>query len=185
MADHLTKIARREQLWTLAKIHQEFTAHDLSAAARRSLEYVREAFKEWVKCGFLEQSGKRGSRVVYRVTSKAGNPSDAEEESVQSGPFEKMWFAIRHAGGPFTYRDIAMMANSEATPVTEQEAQTFCQMLANSGYLRADVKADGRGRLAIYRLIQNTGPIPPRERRVRGVWDENKQAFTHIQGAVS
>jgi hypothetical protein len=40
-------------------------------------------------------------------------------------------------------------------------------------------------REAIYRLVRDTGPRPPRERRVRAVWDENLGEYTYISGGLA
>ncbi|MDP2064178.1 MAG: hypothetical protein Q8Q63_03405 [Phaeovulum sp.] len=39
-------------------------------------------------------------------------------------------------------------------------------------------------REAIYRLIRNTGPRPPRERRVRAVWDDNLGELVLLNGGL-
>jgi hypothetical protein len=177
-----TKLANRSRLWELAKIHIEFTAHDLSAADKRSLEFVRLAIKDWVRWGYAQPNGKRGNRDLYKVTKKPGTPPVSDEKGrvlSSATPTESMWFVIRKAG-VFSFRDVAMQANTEATPVTEDQARDFCRMLVGAGYLRIERKADNKGRLALYRLIHNTGPIPPREKRIRAVWDENKGEFTHV-----
>lgn len=187
MTRHSSKLANRAHLWELAKIHEEFTAHDLSAASKRSLEHVRQGIKDWVRWGYAKPAGKRGHRTLFRVVKgKEGIPpaTDPTGRVVSNvTPQQSMWFVIRKSG-VFSYRDIAMQANTEDTAVTEELAREYCQMLANAGYLRVERKADGRGRLALYRLVKNTGPRPPREKRIRAVWDDNKQEFTHVAKGV-
>lgn len=188
MTRHSTKLANRAHLWELAKIHEEFTAHDLAAAAKRSLEHVRQAIKDWVRWGYATAAGKRGNRDLFRVVEgKAGTPPATDPEGrvvTNLTPQQSMWFVIRKSG-VFSYRDVAMQANTQDVSVTEDQARDYCQMLANAGYLRVERKADGKGRLALYRLMKNTGPRPPREKRIRAVWDDNKQEFTHIARGLS
>lgn len=182
MTRHSMKLINRAHLWEIAKAHQEFTAHDLAAAAKRSTQHVLDAIHDWMHWGYAKAAGKRGNRNLYRLTDKAGTPptTDGTGRVVSAAtPQESMWFVIRKAG-VFNYLDVAMQANTEDVKVDQEQAQAFCQMLANAGYLRVERKADGRGRLALYRLIRDTGPRPPRERRIRAVWDDNKQDFTYI-----
>lgn len=180
---HSLKLANHDHLWTLAKIHEEFTAHDLAVAAKRSVQFVQKALKDWRKWGYIVDAGMRGNRKLYRVVKRdAGTPpvTDLNGRVIRDGtPIENMWFVIRKSG-VFSHHDIAMQANTEDVDVSEELARDYCRMLANAGYLRVERKADGKGRPALYRLVQNTGPRPPREKRIRAVWDDNKQDYTYV-----
>lgn len=181
-----TKLINRAHLWELAKVHKEFTAHDLSVAEKCSTQTVFNALKDWKRWGYVAEAGLRGNRKLFRITKKAGIPpvGDLNSDVMKvTTPQESMWFVIRKAG-VFDFRDIAMQANNESVAVTEDDARDFCRMLANAGYLRVEKKADGKGRLARYRLINDTGPKPPRACRVRAVYDANKSAFTYIAGGL-
>ncbi|CUH68022.1 hypothetical protein TG4357_03346 [Thalassovita gelatinovora] len=183
MTRHSRKLINREHLWNLAKIHEEFTAHDLAAAAHRSLEHVRQSIKDWVRWGYAKADGKRGNRDLYRVVKgKTGTPPATDPSGrviANVTPHQSMWFVIRKSG-VFSYRDVAMQANTQDVAVIEDQARDYCQMLANAGYLDVVRKADGKGRLALYRLVKNTGPLPPREKRIRAVWDDNARDYTYV-----
>lgn len=177
-----TKVLNHAKLWEIAKTHQEFTIYDLSDAGKRSTSFVHAAIKDWLYWGYVKAAGKRGNRKLFAVTQKAGTPpTTAQSGRIMSDitPQESMWFVIRNAG-VFDYRDIAMQANNEEVRVSEEQASEFCRMLANAGYLKVERKADGKGRLAMYRLVKNTGPKPPRERRIRAVFDDNVGDFTYV-----
>lgn len=177
-----TKLVNRAHLWELAKIHKEFTAHDLSDAGKCSTQTVFNALKDWKRWGYVVEAGLRGNRKLFRIIEKVGIPpvGDLNGDVMKATtPQESMWFVIRKAG-VFDFRDIAMQANNESVAVTEDDARDFCRMLANAGYLRVERKANSKGRLARYRLINDTGPRPPRACRVSAVYDENTSKITHI-----
>jgi hypothetical protein len=67
--------------------------------------------------------------------------------------------------------------------VTEKDARDFCRMLSRIGYIKAVRKAVPGVRDPIYKLVRNTGPLPPRARRVAAVVDDNLGAFVHLPGA--
>ena len=186
MARHTRKLALRDHVWSVAKAHRQFTARELAGATNRSDEYILKALKDWTEFVYVERIGHRGRRVLFQVTGKAGNPvaRDDDGEVIRETTAEgNMWRAMRKAGGTFSYVDIAMWSNTAATPVTEADAQRYCQALAAAGYLRADVKANGRGQLALYRLIRDTGAFAPRERSVKAIWDANLGDFTLLSRA--
>ena len=39
-------------------------------------------------------------------------------------------------------------------------------------------------RAARYRLVRDTGPRAPRERRVRALWDDNERRYAHVPGTA-
>jgi len=169
-------------LWQVAQAHGSFTVHELSGAAKRSVDYVRAELRGWQADGFVEKAGKRGMSILWRVTEAPGAPVTATGSRT---PEERMWFALRKAGGVFSAADLAMWTNTDEVPVSVDDAQAYCRLLLRAGYVRCEIKADGRGRMASYRLIQNTGPRAPVERRVRAVWDPNTEDFKLHSGRVS
>ena len=76
-----------------------------------------------------------------------------------------------------------MHANTPNVPVTRDEAQDYCRFLASAGYLKVIRKATPT-LTPRYKLIKNTGPLPPRERRVRAVYDDNLEQFTYVAGGI-
>ena len=190
MGMHTGKLDETKRLWEIAKANETFTAFDLSADARRSLEFVRLRLKLWLKWGYIEElAEKRGMKKLYRITVKgqAHTPvlDEVDGQPIREGGSanENMWRSMRMMV-TFDHVDIAMQSNTVAQPVTEEQARSYCQMLANAGYLQVLKKA-GKGRNALYKLVKNTGPKPPREKRVRAVYDDNKRAFTYVAGGVS
>lgn len=165
--------------WEHARRLGQFTAHELAAAAKLRLEVLRPALRAWCQAGMLtcRTIGQR-RRHLYAV---AETPVAVERPA--STPAEAMWRTaqvLTRSGGQFSAVDLVMHATTEAAAVSEEDARRFCALLMRGGYLRVIRKAIP-GRLpASYRLIRDTGPRPPEERRVRAVWDPNTRQWVHV-----
>lgn len=169
-----TRVVNQAHLWAVARAHREFTAPELSAATHLSIRYVKDSLRDWIRNGYAAEVGKRGAKKLFRVTEKAGDPGTGFGQRFGSTAEDRMWFAIRKAGGLICARDVAMWSNTDEVPVSLEAAHGYCRLLLAAGYLRCDVKADGKGAAAYYRLIRDTGPRAPIERRVRAVLDPNE-----------
>lgn len=145
------------------------------------MERASDLVRGWAKAGRVELIGRaERKRLKYRVAT-SGVASLAEGRTQTS--WGNMWRAMRGLTS-FTPLDIATHATTDAVSVSREEAAVYCQMLVRAGYLRVLRKALPGRREASYRLIRNTGPMPPRERRVRAVYDDNLQEYTHLAGGA-
>ena len=82
----------------------------------------------------------------------------------------------------FSPVDLAAVSDLEHAPVSERDAQAYCQSLLRGEYLRVVEKARPGVRPAVYRLVRRTGPKPPVERRVAALFDENLGELTYVAG---
>ncbi len=169
---------------------QRFTRAELAARLGISTGTAYNYTAGWLRRGWLvalpTEPGPGRVPTVYAVT-EAGLATQDDLASLSAIPREtkqgNMWRAIR--GLPsFTALDVAAHACTETCPVEERDALDYCQALVRAGYLRVLRKARPGHRPATYKLVRNTGPRPPRERRVRGVWDDNLGEFTHVARAL-
>ncbi|MCB1395940.1 MAG: hypothetical protein KDJ98_08200 [Rhodobacteraceae bacterium] len=165
--------------WSAAERLGEFDRRALADAAEVGYETVSTWVRRWLQRGRIEALGKQGGTTQrYRVLGSTPEAA-AARPARQTGP-GNMWRTMRGLRSAFTPTDVAAHSTTEAVTVTPADAQVFCQMLVKAGYLRPVRKALPPRREAIYQLIRDTGPRPPRERRVRAVWDENLGEFTHL-----
>lgn len=81
----------------------------------------------------------------------------------------------------FTAIDLIAHCTPEVK-ATREEAAGYAGALLRAGYLRVLQTAIPGEREARYQLVSNTGPQPPREQRVRGVWDDNLARYTYLAG---
>lgn len=183
------KVANRREAtaqlaWNIATRLERFTFFDISAEMHIDVKRAAEFVRGWVQRGAVEYVGKLGNRKSYRVIqpNMPGMPRpDGSLIRRETAP-GNMWRAMRGLR-VFTPTDVAAHANTPTCHVTTEAAQAYCQMLSRAQYLKVERKAVPGRREAAYRLLKNTGPVAPRERRVRAVFDENVGEYTYVQGA--
>ena len=167
-----------------------FTADDLAETAGIKRISAQGYLHDWEKAGLVRRvgsAGPTGQLGVFQKTSprrKTGAEGDDETPRGKATPSINMWRTIRMLG-EFSATDVAAHSTAGSVDVPLETARAYCQLLARAGYLRCTVKAKPPAREARYRLIRDTGPKPPRERRIRVVWDDNLGEITHQPGPVA
>lgn len=184
---NVKKRIQRDRLWGIARVMGEFTYNDLSADSKRPMNYVQKAVKDWVKDGFVKDSGRKNvrNRIIFEVI-KGGEMDippvyDNEGRVIkddEASPEGLMWRTIRHLR-TFNPSDVAMHSNTTKVEVSVEAASKYCQFLLAGGYLRVERKAVPGVKEAVYTLISNTGVFPPIEKRVRVVYDQNTCEIIH------
>ena len=160
-----------EAAWALALRLSQFGYGEIAAGIKISIEQATRIVRGWDGQGALEllQSGA-GLRKLWKVRPGCARPAPAP---LGRSAEENLWTAMRGLRS-FTPTDIAAHASTELVQVATADAQAYCRVLLAGGYLRVERKASpARGQEAIYRLIRNTGPRPPRATRVSAVVDDN------------
>lgn len=152
--------------WSTARRLGEFTARQLAAEAGVSVDTVRRYLRRWTLARRVTRQGE-GKTLRYLA-----NPEPPEAPPREQSPERNMWTAMRLIGA-FGARDLALQATTDSLGVSEDAAARYIRALLAAGYLRVVQQAVPGRRPAVYRLIRNTGPQPPRECRVTAVWDQN------------
>jgi len=176
------------RVWNAAIRIQVFTIHQLSAEASFCHKRVGNLIREWEEQGLLERTSaaQRNNRASFRMANDGRLPQGMDKNAKvkrQESLRGNMWLAMRVLGS-FTPRDIAATAVTENTNVSMDDAAAYCRFLAKGSepHLRVLKKSKPGVSEPQYRLIRNTGPLPPRERRIRATYDPNLDAFTHLGG---
>lgn len=167
--------------WAVALRLKVFGYAEIAAEAHVSTYTAREVVRAWHaagRCKQIERKHAGAKRNIFEIVETSA-PRQARIGSVP----QNLWNSMRGLKA-FTPTDLAAHSTTPTVEVSVEAAQGYCQALFRAGYLRVDRKAIPGRREAIYRLVRNSGPRPPRERRVRAVWDENLEEFTHIAGAL-
>lgn len=166
---------REAAAWTVAqRLAPGWTIKRLSAESGASTSSVQDWVRAWVAQGLVARSG---TWTKLRFTVLAA-PAPVATGRVQT-PERNMWTAMRKAQS-FSARDLALHASTDAVEVTEAEAARYLRALLPAGYLRVLRKAAPPHRDAVYRLIRDTGPEAPRERRIVALWDPNEGRYAHL-----
>lgn len=164
--------------FAFAAAQESFTAAALALKIGCSEDLARNIVRVWRDADQLEElkSGHR-IRTVWRVKPSARFALAAKART----PEQNMWTAMRQLKG-FTARDLAAHAATEDAPVSLEVAQDYCRALLGARFLSVTRKAVPGKTQASYRLIRDTGPHAPREKRVRAVIDANTEETIVIGG---
>lgn len=174
-----TRAAVAEAAWAVALRLRSFGYAEISVELGISLDRATEIVRAWVEEGACEVTQKGiGLRNQFRPVAGFERAKDPERQG--SVPLN-LWTAMRGLKS-FTPTDLAAHSTTGTVHVTAAAAQAYCQALLRAGYLKVMRTAIPGRRPAIYRLIRNTGPNPPRERRVRAVYDGNLREIVHVCG---
>lgn len=170
--------------WAAALRLRTFTCYSLAADVHLGADVVREIVADWRRSGAVIEIG-RGDKNRLRFAVKEGQ-TELPRRTRRDGTYLRtstaqgnMWRAMRGLG-TFTPTDLAAHSNTTDVTVSVEDALAYCQMLVRSAHIRVQRKGLPGRREAVYRLIRNTGPHAPCERRIRAVWDENLQEYAHI-----
>ncbi len=174
-----TRAAIADAAWAVGLRLGAFGYAEISAECHISMKRASELVQGWLVDGKCEltQSGV-GLRKMFRLL-----PDHVRRVPLHmkgSVPLN-LWTAMRGLKS-FTPTDLAAHSTTDAVQVTVAAAQAYCQTLLRASYLKVERTAIPGRREAIYRLIRATGPRPPRERRVRAVYDENLDQIVHVSG---
>lgn len=166
--------------WEFAKQAGTFTYPDLIAATGKSYDTVVRKVRKWELVGAVIIDRMHGTRrVTARVINAAWGLSPAPIAVLRTKSAENdMWTAMRMMT---TFDPVDIAAHASTDP---DLARGYCRALSQIGYLRTTRTAVPGVRDAAYRLIRNTGPLGPRIRRVRGIWDENLGQFLLLSEAA-
>lgn len=173
--------------WDVAWSSETFSIRDLVEKAGIAEATAANYVSDWERKGVVDQCGKDGSKYLYRVIRSDEKSDDRTTLKTATGEItlgtakENMWRTMRMLRS-FTKTELRTHSDVPDVPVAVADANSFCNMLLRGGYLRIERKATPGKREARYRLIKDTGPRPPKEKRVRAVWDENTKEFVHVAG---
>lgn len=164
----------------------EFTYAALAAEAGVSYTVAAKNVRHWEHTGMVTCLGvgddrkRRYALIADKVNQPV--PDLPPCDPVKQTPEGNMWAAARQMA-TFSPLDLAAHAATDDMAVTVEDAKSFCRVLMRGAYLKVVRKAVPGKKEAVYRLRRNTGPLPPRERRVTGIWDANLQTFVQLPEA--
>ncbi|SNS38714.1 hypothetical protein SAMN06265365_1603 [Tistlia consotensis] len=181
----------RDAIWSAVRRLVQFTVPQLAGETNMHRDTIKSYVAGLEAAGYVRRVGLQESRSgAYGVKGGAPFPAIAYllvrdvgveaprvrrngTEVRQGGARDQMWRAMKMIG-EFSTRDLAVHASTEATPVSEVDAQDYVKHLARAGYL-AVVRPGKPGTQATYRFLKsrNTGPRAPMVQRVKTVWDPN------------
>jgi hypothetical protein len=179
VSEHTPVDRQEEDIWRFLKKHPKFTNADVADACAAS-EWKRTNYlRSLRRKGILKPCGREGSTQYFTIfESQDVQIFAAKKRGVKEGA---MWQAIRVLK-VFTPDDLRVALPSEPIPVTPTEIQNYCSLLTRAKYLTVMQRARPGTRPARYRLINDTGPLPPIKRQLMVVVDGNEDRVIYAQG---
>lgn len=174
-----TKAAIAEAAWAKAQTLGSFGYAEISAEMNISMDRATEIVRAWEAQGAVRRT-ESGIGLRNKFAVQPGfvrRPDSAAFGTVT----QNLWSSMTGLKS-FTPTDLAAHSTTDTVQVSVEAAQGYCQVLLRAGYLKVERTAIPGRREAIYRLIRRTGPRPPRERRVRAVFDDNLGEMVHVCG---
>jgi hypothetical protein len=158
-----------EAAWGVAVRLGTFGFAEISAELRITMEKATLIVRGWEKEGAVHHlPGSPGNRKMFRADADFVRlPSTGRTAE------DNMWTSIRKLRS-FTPAEVAAHSTTETVSVTRDQAALYCRALLGADYLTVTRKAAPlMKREPIYRLVTETGPLPPVIARVRALRDPN------------
>ncbi len=167
----------QKDVWGFLTAHLRVTREDVRQACSGSNGSIDVYLDNLYAEGVLQACGRDGKKTVYTVHK----PEDIATVTAKrrTSPEGAIWRSMRIMR-EFSPVDIEVaLIGSDAGDL--RKIQTYCSLLVRAGYLRVLRKA-GKVRPARYRLIRDTGPLPPQEKRLPVVIDRNEDRIVFAKG---
>jgi len=171
-----------EQIWSAVSDLPEMHWQDVVARGCAE-DTAKRYLRLWLREGRVRPSrvGPTGKRF-YRPAHLP--PAGLEPASGEATPEGNMWRAMRQLR-QFSPTDLAAHANAGGVAVTVEKARAYCRHLLGSGHLKVRQTAIPGQREALYQILEDTGPRPPKAVRLAGILDPNTGAFTPAKGGAA
>ncbi|KGM86731.1 hypothetical protein rosmuc_03024 [Roseovarius mucosus DSM 17069] len=170
--------------WDRVKGMQEFHWSDLATLGVHG-DTAQKFVRRWERAGLVKCIRKDMHRKIFRsVELDAANLTALEAPDGVPTPEGNMWRAMRRLV-QFGPTDLAAHANAGGVEVTVEKARAYCRQLLGSGHLKVRQTAIIGRREAIYQLIDDSGPFPPKAVRLAGILDPNTGAFSPAKGGAA
>jgi len=182
-----TKGQGQDGVWAQVRTQRFFTVADIQDATSIPRKTITDYLKRLTAGGVVRLCDEGDGADQYELVKDMGvhtprfRPNG--EPVTQGMGNQNMWRSMRMMS-EFSPRDIAAHSSTDAVNVSEDTAKKYCGHLLKAGYLRVLVRAVPGKRQARYRLIKDTGPLPPKVQRVKRVFDPNSGEVMMEGGAA-
>ncbi len=177
---HIPKGAAEKAIWSYLTTHRYVTHADLKKHTEVSDWKRSNYIAKLRRLGILHDCARRGTTHVFTILdAEAAQRFAADRRNTLWGA---MWTTIR-ISGPFTQAEVLEAIASIREDATPEKVRKYCAMLLKADYLAVVEKAKHGGRGARYRLVKDTGPLPPVMRTLPCLVDPNVERAVYVAGA--
>lgn len=164
------------KIWALAQRQGIFGYGEIVAEFSISYRVARVIILGWVADGrVIERPAGKRHRKMFQLPEHHREPKDRSSKLAQ-----QLWNAVR---GLKVFGPVELASHcTDDLAATVAEASAYAQALLRGGYLKVIRTASPGKHEATYKLVRNTGPRPPREKRVQAIWDPNEANYAYVAG---
>lgn len=177
-ADHSPRDEHETEIWTYLKSHPRVTRSDILAACGVSEHRTDRFLRRLKRAGILRFDGREGSHSFLTVFRTGDVLARAAEK--RQTPEAAIWQAMRTLT-VFTVDDLSVALALRAD-ITRDAIRKYALMLARSKYLATVQRGSRTGSAERWRLIRDTGPLPPKRKRMAVVIDANEDRIVYARG---
>lgn len=168
--DFIPQNHRERMMWRVMTARPRFRYVDVERDAQVSRYYVDNFAAKLRQKGLIRPAGRVGQKQYFTVLD---DKDEASFDTKKKGDNEsRMWTAMRSLV-TFTWQDVLVVVRDEDSSLTEGDIQRYCTLLMKASYVAVVQKARVGINPARYRLVNDTGPMPPIERTVKVLVDGN------------
>lgn len=166
----------QDGIWVEIRKLNVFTATQIAKATDISRKTITDYIARLEAGKIVEKHRKYEETKMFVLIRDAGvhAPRLKKDGSrvTQGDGNKNLWRSMKMLK-TFTPFDLAMHSANEKVTVSEETARAYCGMLLKAQYLKVMQKAVPGKNQATYRLVNYTGPKPPKIQRVKAVFDPN------------
>ena len=162
--------------WTFARSVVRFSTEDVTRACGFTENKRNAILRNLMQSKLIWEWG-RENRILY-YTALTPKEQHARSKDLRRTKFGDIWTAIRIRRLFFPEDILASLVGNDI-PITLRDVVDYCKMLQKAGYLQEVHQTRSATPNKRYRLVRNTGPLPPVKKRVAVVIDCNEDRIVH------
>lgn len=173
-----TDLERR--MWNYMLRHPKFRYQDVVSAAEVSRNAVDNFAAKLRRLQLIKRVAREGKEQFFTVMDhEAADAFASKQRGRKEGV---MWTAMRSLK-TFTAPEILLAIGDARDDINEKAVCAYCALLLKADYLAVIQKARPGIQPARYRLINDSGPMPPYQRTLQVVVDGNEDRAVFAAGA--
>jgi len=173
--------ANERAMWNAMTTRQKFTHADITALTGVKEHARTNFFAKMKRLGHLRECGRKDLKALYTVLdAQAAQDFAAKKRASKAGA---VW-AVMRTLGEFTAPEINMSIDADKITITDVWLTNYIGLLLAAGYLKVMNRAAPGRRPTRYRLVNNTGPLPPEIKTKAILVDGNKERVVHVRGEL-
>lgn len=158
---------------------EQFTYADIKQNVTSTQSRRANLVSSLVRQRLIFEVGREDGQKVW--TTKKDNVGRAATKIKRGSNDGRIWSAMRTMG-VFTPDELFAICANDDVKISFEYVRTYCRKLQTAGYFAVIEKARSGGRSARYKLVRDTGPLPPAVKTLECVVDGNTDKAMYVSG---